>query len=232
MQREKIVSHLKPGAKLLVSKDMSPYLNSLPNEITEVIGEFNLDLPPSIDNNITRKNIGLAKAAYLELFKIAVKDFSFLKPIPGRMNTFIKENTKAIVDFAHTPDAIENICKQIISENIKKFIIVFGCGGDRDKTKRSLMGDMAYKYSDYVIVTNDNPRTEDPINIANEIVKNFTDKNKYEIILDRSFAIKKAFEMCDDGVILIAGKGHEEYIDINNEKKYYSDIEEVKKNIE
>lgn len=229
--KKKIVKYLKLNSKLLISSDMTKYLEDLPIDITKVISDFELELPSLIDNAITRKNLALVQAAYNELFEAEIKDFSYLKPIPGRFNTFISGSVKAIVDFAHTPDALENICKQIKSENVNKFVVVFGCGGDRDNRKRPLMGDIAYKFSDYVIVANDNPRTEVPINIAKDIIKNFTDDNKYEIILDRSLAIKKAFEICNDGVILIAGKGHEEYIDMNNEKKYYSDIEEVKKNI-
>jgi UDP-N-acetylmuramoyl-L-alanyl-D-glutamate--2,6-diaminopimelate ligase len=148
-----------------------------------------------------------------------------LIPPPGRFSLLTNKNEKVIVDYAHTPDALENICSAVRMEYKEYFlIIVFGCGGDRDPLKRSLMGKAAEIYSDLVIVTSDNPRLEDPNVIINEIIKGMN--KEYVIEADRKKAIKMA--MCHKSsrpkIVIIAGKGHEEYQDINGEKIAYSDF--------
>ena len=137
----------------------------------------------------------------------------------------INKSSRCIIDYAHTPDALENICSAVRMEYKEYFlIIVFGCGGDRDPLKRSLMGKAAEIYSDLVIVTSDNPRLEDPNVIINEIIKGMN--KEYVIEADRKKAIKMA--MCHKSsrpkIVIIAGKGHEEYQDINGEKIAYSDF--------
>ncbi|MDP4096939.1 UDP-N-acetylmuramoyl-L-alanyl-D-glutamate--2,6-diaminopimelate ligase [Paenibacillus sp. P96] len=121
-----------------------------------------------------------------------------------------------IVDYAHTPDGLENVLRTVKEFAAGRVICVFGCGGDRDKTKRPLMGKIAAKYSDRILVTSDNPRTEDPEQILRDIEKGLIEDavghEKYELITDRRAAIGKAIEMASpDDVVLIAGKGHETY---------------------
>ncbi|SET63856.1 UDP-N-acetylmuramoyl-L-alanyl-D-glutamate--2,6-diaminopimelate ligase [Paenibacillus sp. NFR01] len=121
-----------------------------------------------------------------------------------------------IVDYAHTPDGLENVLRAVTEFATGKVLTVFGCGGDRDRTKRPLMGKIAAKYSDSVIVTSDNPRTEDPLLILKDIeaglVEDGVDPARYEMIPDRRDAIRKAVEMASPAdVVLIAGKGHETY---------------------
>lgn len=121
-----------------------------------------------------------------------------------------------IVDYAHTPDGLDNVLRTVKEITQGRVITVFGCGGDRDRTKRPLMGKIAVELSDRVLVTSDNPRTEDPMKILKDIESGIlgagADESRYELIPDRREAIKKAIEMASPGdVVLIAGKGHETY---------------------
>ena len=133
-----------------------------------------------------------------------------------------------MIDYAHTPDAIESVARELKqSFPEKELIVLFGCGGDRDKSKRPLMAQAAEKYAKKVILTSDNPRFEDPQSIINDIKIGF-ESNIYEIIVDRKESILKALSMLNRNVLLIAGKGHEEYLDIKGIKEEYSDIVTVK----
>jgi UDP-N-acetylmuramoyl-L-alanyl-D-glutamate--2,6-diaminopimelate ligase len=138
----------------------------------------------------------------------------------------------AIVDYAHTPDALEK-CLQSIRHLLPptgagKVITVFGAGGDRDRTKRPLMGRIAAMLSDAVIVTSDNPRTEDPEAIIREIVEGIGDRSKLMTIVDRAEAIRTAVSNARPGdVVLVAGKGHEDYQVIGKEKIHFSDREVI-----
>lgn len=121
-----------------------------------------------------------------------------------------------IVDYAHTPDGLDNVLRSIKEFAQNKILTVFGCGGDRDKSKRPIMGKIAAKLSDIVIITSDNPRTEDPDRILKDIeaglLEDGVSEKRYQLIVDRRQAIKKAIEMASPGdVVLIAGKGHETY---------------------
>lgn len=139
-----------------------------------------------------------------------------LTAAPGRMQAISVEasaqDIQVIVDYAHTPDALENTLKAIHEHNTGHVWTVFGCGGDRDKTKRPLMGRIAEKLSDYVIVTNDNPRSEDPALIAADIVKGLQKPAGCLVIANREQAIDFAIQQAKpEDIILIAGKGHEDY---------------------
>ncbi|WP_322905742.1 UDP-N-acetylmuramoyl-L-alanyl-D-glutamate--2,6-diaminopimelate ligase [Paenibacillus campi] len=133
-----------------------------------------------------------------------------------------------IVDYAHTPDGLDNVLSTIKEFAQQRIITVFGCGGDRDRTKRPLMGKVAAKYSDYTLITSDNPRTEDPAFILTEIEAGLQEQQidtaRYELIVDRRLAIQKAVEMAQPGdVLLIAGKGHETYQIIGQETIDFDD---------
>jgi len=121
-----------------------------------------------------------------------------------------------VVDYAHTPDGLENILKTVRELAPGRVICVFGCGGDRDRTKRPKMGRIASELADFVLVTSDNPRSEDPLAIMRDIEAGIREaglpESRYAMIADRRAAIEKAVEMADAGdVVLIAGKGHETY---------------------
>ena len=162
-----------------------------------------------------------------------IKKIPLIHGAPGRFEPVkIDRDFTVIVDYAHTGDALENILKSINEFKTNKIITVFGCGGDRDKSKRPIMGAIAENLSDIVIVTSDNPRTEDPCEIIKDIVKGLTKEN-HIIEVHREKAIEKAIGLAEkNDIILIAGKGHENYQVIGREKIHFDDKEEVVKALE
>jgi len=149
-------------------------------------------------------------------------------PPKGRCETYKVGKGYAVVDYAHTPDAVEKVIMAYNELKKNRVITVIGCGGDRDPIKRPIMGNAATKLSDYVIFTNDNPRTEDPQKIMNDITKDNHSSN-YEIIYDRKDAIIKGIEMMDyNDILLVLGKGHEDYQIIGREKIHFDDAEIIK----
>lgn len=158
--------------------------------------------------------IGLLLALGFDINEI-FKAIAFITEIPGRMELVADANDKFIfIDYSHSPDSLEKALETLIALKRKNLWLVFGCGGDRDKDKRPQMGDIATKLADYVIVTDDNPRQEDPQQIRNEILSRA--KGAIEIG-DRQQAIKYALDNMKPGdTLLIAGKGHEKYQVIGN----------------
>ncbi len=161
-------------------------------------------------------------------------ELSRLDPVDGRFDIIQnrEQGVFAIIDYAHTPDALENVLNTVKNTKNKdsKLITVFGAGGNRDKTKRPEMGKIAGRLSDMVIVTSDNPRNEDPVEIIKDIVKGISIKDKEKVleIEDREQAIKTALMLAKTGdVVVIAGKGHETYQDIRGVKHHFSDKEIV-----
>ncbi len=155
-------------------------------------------------------------------------------PLPaGRLQTIRVGPYTAIVDYAHTPDALLNVLKSIRSIFKTRVITVFGCGGDRDKGKRKDMGRIAAEYSDMVIITSDNPRSEDPYHIIHQIEEGVREANrdglKYLLEMDRKRAIQKGIGLAKEGdVVLVAGKGHENYQIIGNKKLPFDDRKIIK----
>ena len=150
-------------------------------------------------------------------------------PPKGRCEQIRVGKGKAVVDYAHTPDAVEKIIDAFVGTVKGKVITLIGCGGDRDPKKRPLMGNIAATKSDYVVFTSDNPRTEDPQKIMDDILAG-VETNNYEVELDRRKAIVKALDMIkDDDIVLILGKGHEDYQILGREKTHFDDAEEVRK---
>jgi UDP-N-acetylmuramoyl-L-alanyl-D-glutamate--2,6-diaminopimelate ligase len=152
---------------------------------------------------------------------------------PGRMERvnqaeLLHLEPLVLVDYAHTPDALENVAATIkeLSDDTKPLTIIFGCGGDRDKVKRPEMAKIAEKYADNVIVTTDNPRSEDPESIISDISRGFYDQTKISAIASREEAIRKTItEAKTQSIILIAGKGHETYQEINGKRIHFDDRE-------
>lgn len=171
-----------------------------------------------------------ATAGYYGIEPNIIKDAIKNIDIPGRFNVYERNGKKVVIDYAHTPDGLKKVLIASLDLTVGNVITVFGCGGDRDTGKRSEMGMVASALSDYVIITNDNPRTENELSIARQIESGIMDMENYEIVLDREEAIKRAIAISSVGdVIVIAGKGAEEYMEINGEKKTFSDYEIVKK---
>lgn len=154
-----------------------------------------------------------------------------IKSPKGRCETYQVKNGYAVIDYAHTPDAVEKVINAYSELKKNKIITILGCGGNRDPLKRPIMGKIATDCSDYVIFTNDNPRNEKQECIMQDILKGVK-KDNYKIIYDRKKAIKYAIDiMQDKDILLILGKGHENYQIIGDEKLYIDDSEEVKKYI-
>ena len=154
-----------------------------------------------------------------------------LKAPKGRCETYKVKDGFAVVDYAHTPDAVLKVVTAYKELAKARIITVVGCGGDRDPMKRPIMGEIASEYSDYVIFTNDNPRTEDPDKIMKDILAGVK-KDNYEVCLDRREAIKKALDMIQkDDIVLLLGKGHENYQILGHEKVHLDDSEEILKYI-
>ncbi|WP_136668526.1 UDP-N-acetylmuramoyl-L-alanyl-D-glutamate--2,6-diaminopimelate ligase [Flavobacterium sp. H122] len=168
----------------------------------------------------------------------ALRLLSELESVSGRFQFIVsKEKITAIVDYAHTPDALENVLNTIndIRTKNEQLITIVGCGGDRDKTKRPIMAQIATEMSSKVILTSDNPRTEDPVVIIEEMEAGISAENfkKYTSILDRKQAIKMACQMAEKGdIILIAGKGHETYQEVNGVRHDFDDMKIVKEILE
>ncbi len=166
------------------------------------------------------------------------QDWRHLKPVDGRFECRVIGNRTLVIDFAHTPDALETILTAIRGAfPTAKVATLFGCGGDRDRSKRPLMGAAVARHSDRIIVTSDNPRTEDPERIIADILGGMPKEGR-EVAVERPAAVARLFDLLDGRpreepwVALIAGKGHERYIDRNGHKTYYSDQDEVQRNLE
>jgi UDP-N-acetylmuramoyl-L-alanyl-D-glutamate--2,6-diaminopimelate ligase len=157
-----------------------------------------------------------------------VKGVESLEGVPGRLERVKTEKEIPVfIDYAHTPDALKKVLEMLNSLKKGKLIVVFGCGGDRDKAKRPVMGNIASNYADYTIITSDNPRSEDPLKIIEDIKKGF-DGNSYRIVENRRDAISEGIRIQgSDDVLLIAGKGHEDYQIIGNTVLHFSDREVV-----
>ncbi|WP_368294018.1 UDP-N-acetylmuramoyl-L-alanyl-D-glutamate--2,6-diaminopimelate ligase [Dehalobacter sp. TBBPA1] len=162
--------------------------------------------------------------------EIVVQALHSIKGVPGRFESIRKgQPFLVIVDYAHTPDGLENVLRTAREITGGKLITVFGCGGDRDRKKRPLMGEAAGRFSDYIVVTSDNPRTEDPDEIIKDIIPGLKSAN-YKVIKDRRSAIDEACMAAGSGdTILIAGKGHEDYQILGTEKIHFDDREEADK---
>ena len=194
--------------------DLNYYGKSFPVRL-KLIGIFNIYNVLGV--------IGCLSTMGFEVNQI-INSLKKIKQVPGRTE-FIKKSKdlpSVMIDYAHTADALENILKSIKINSFKKIILVFGCGGDRDKGKRKEMAKIAEKYADHSLITSDNSRNENPKDIIEDISKHF-DQEPIKII-DRKEAICEAIKMADKGdLVVIAGKGHEEYQEIGNKKIYFSD---------
>jgi UDP-N-acetylmuramoyl-L-alanyl-D-glutamate--2,6-diaminopimelate ligase len=186
-----------------------------------------------------RRNYALAGALADRILGSGERqDWRHLRPVDGRFECRVIGNRTIVVDFAHTPDALAAILTSIRRAfPAARVATLFGCGGDRDRGKRPLMGAAAARHSDRVIVTSDNPRTEDPERIIADILQGMPREDR-EVVVERPNAVARLCDFLDARppdeawVALIAGKGHERYIDRDGHKTYYSDQDEVERNIQ
>ena len=163
----------------------------------------------------------------------AAKAVAKFGSVEGRMESYKVGGATAVVDYAHTPDALEKALSTLRPLTKGKLLVVFGCGGNRDKGKRPMMGEIAAKYADAVVLTSDNPRSEDPAEIIEEISRGIPPHKAITKIPDRAEAIRHAlFSLCDGDVVLVAGKGHEDYAECSDGRHHFSDREQIEKFIE
>jgi UDP-N-acetylmuramoyl-L-alanyl-D-glutamate--2,6-diaminopimelate ligase len=192
--------------------------------MSPLVGQFNLE------NLLAAVGAALHMGIALESIAAALPDFG---GVPGRMEQVRvapEQNISVIVDYAHTPDSLRSSLQAARPFVTGKLICVFGCGGDRDRTKRPQMGRIAYDLADTVVVTSDNPRTEDPEQILQDIVEGIpATLTPEEVVCDRAAAIEAAIAMAQPGdCILIAGKGHEDYQILGTEKIHFDDREQAR----
>ncbi|MFP4168903.1 MAG: UDP-N-acetylmuramoyl-L-alanyl-D-glutamate--2,6-diaminopimelate ligase [Desulfonatronovibrionaceae bacterium] len=180
-----------------------------------LVGEYNAS------NLLAAAGIGLKLG-------LAPEDFRALEKfpgIPGRLQKVPNDRGKNMfVDYAHTPDALENCCRALRGADFTALVVVFGCGGNRDRQKRPLMGGIACRYADTVVVTSDNPRDEDPEDIIQEILAGTGECTQVFVQPDRRQAIRLGLEKCPaGGALLVAGKGHETYQEVRGERREFDD---------
>lgn len=254
-EKLKIINYLVPDGKLLVNSDDEKgqsFIDKFGKGITlGANGDIKIldyDINPAktkikfsyeakeyeVTTNLTSKfNVYnyLTALGIVMLYGYSIEDIiehtSRIKPPRGRCETHEVNGGYAVIDYAHTPDAVEKMIEAYTELKKSRVITLVGCGGDRDPIKRPIMGKIATDLSDYCILTSDNPRTEDPQRIMDDILKGVS-KDNYEVELDRKKAIKKGIEMLEkEDILLILGKGHEDYQIIGHTKIHLDDAEEV-----
>lgn len=189
---------------------------------SQLIGMFN------VYNLLASAATAIASGVSLETVKQALEQ---TKGVSGRFEPVnVGQNYAVIVDYAHTPDSLENVLETVKGFAERNVYVVVGCGGDRDRTKRPLMAKAALKYADFAFFTSDNPRTEDPEAILDDMVHGLDEqKDRYTVIVDRKKAIEQAIQRAEEkDIVLIAGKGHETYQIIGKEKFDFDDREAAK----
>ena len=204
----------------------TPY--GVENFFSPLIGDFNLM------NTLQAVGILVQRGLPLNDLLEALKKFP---GVPGRMQLINMDGFKVedgyplvIVDYAHTPDGLQNALVASRTLTKKKLFCVFGCGGNRDKGKRSKMGNIASKFADYVVLTSDNPRQEDPDEIIKDIEEGITFDSEIAVEPNRSTAIKMAISKAkENDVVLIAGKGHEDYQILKDQTIYFDDRDQARK---
>jgi UDP-N-acetylmuramoyl-L-alanyl-D-glutamate--2,6-diaminopimelate ligase len=226
-----IFQKLKSEKKLFVPAEQKDLCLRLEKTSSQAFAapEIEEDLPLFFRTQFNKNNLEVAKAIIESIFTHVVKiNFNDLNPPDGRFYIQAYKTNYIVVDYAHTPDALENICKGIKKTFPGyKLKVLFGCGGDRDRSKRPLMANVVADWADEIYVTSDNPRSENSEQIISDILTGIKGK-KFQAITERPKAVKVAFsELKDKEVLLLAGKGHEDYILINGVKHPYSDIREV-----
>ena len=253
-----ILDHLKDNAVILVNKDdeKDKYFKKEGHKVLTFgykadyeILDYEIDpaetkLRFKYDNNEYNVTIPLTNMFniynYLTMLSIVnncgisiddiIKHTSELKAPKGRCEVYKVKDGYAVIDYAHTPDAEEKVIKAYNELKKNRVITLIGCGGNRDAKNRPIMGNIATTLSDYTIFTSDNPREEDPNEIINDILKGVKTKDNYEVVIDRKEAIKRALDIMEkDDILLLLGKGHENYQVIGREKIHLDDAEEVLK---
>ena len=226
----KVLTYSIKGAADFAATEIKPSLDGVSFKVNGKNAQINLLGAHNVYNALAAI---AAASTYGIALENSIKGIANLDGVVGRMQA-IKAGQPfyVFVDFAYTEEALLRAFDTVKPYKKGKIITVFGCGGERDTTKRPLMGACTVKNSDYVIITNDNPRREDPQNILKDILKGVSENKNYEVELDRRTAINKAIKTAKPGdIVLIAGKGHEDYQILSTGKIHFSDKEEALKAI-
>jgi UDP-N-acetylmuramoyl-L-alanyl-D-glutamate--2,6-diaminopimelate ligase len=202
------------GAQLLIQEDSERYEVQVP-----LPGDFQVE--NALAALATARVLGVSRAS-------VVRGLEACPPVPGRLERVGLERPLVLVDYAHTPDALDRVLSRLRPTVSGRLITVFGCGGDRDRAKRAPMARAACCHSDYVVATSDNPRTEDPNAILREMAEGLS--GDHEVIVDRREAIQRAVRMArSEDVVVIAGKGHETYQIVGERTLPFDDREEARR---
>ncbi|MDT8427713.1 MAG: UDP-N-acetylmuramoyl-L-alanyl-D-glutamate--2,6-diaminopimelate ligase [Pseudomonadales bacterium] len=191
-----------------------------------LLGEFNISNVLAVLTVLMSLETGSRKWTLAEVLAV----LPALKPVSGRMEIINDgEDIAAVVDYAHTPDALASALRAIRQHYEGNIWCVFGCGGNRDQGKRPLMAEVAGQYADHIVVTDDNPRTECADDIVRQIMLGAENSSRFRVIRDRSKAIATVIRQANPGdVVLIAGKGHENYQDVGGKRTIFSDVNQVR----
>jgi UDP-N-acetylmuramoyl-L-alanyl-D-glutamate--2,6-diaminopimelate ligase len=226
-----LLKQMKPHAKIYVPAEQLELFSKISQVSTAVAMTTPIKgkLPLFFQTQFNRNNLEVALSIIQDVYK---EDHTFnldaLIPPDGRFYIRPYGSSYIVVDFAHTPDALENICKGLKETFPQhRLKVLFGCGGDRDRSKRPKMAAVVDHWADEIYVTSDNPRSEDPAQIIDDILKGIK-STTFKKIIERPTAVQTAFkELKDNEILLLAGKGHEDYILIHGVKHPYSDIKQV-----
>ena len=221
--------------KLCISSRLSACGGSLEQYSSSEVEKNIIDIKSNLIGRHNIYNILAASAAAI-VSRMDLKDIKngieALKGLPGRLEAIgCGQNFSVYVDYAHTEDGLENALKSLRELKPARIISIFGCGGDRDRSKRPAMGKISTELSDIVFITSDNPRSEEPIGIINEIIKGISpEKDNYVVEPDRFNAIRRALTEAGEGdIVLVAGKGHETYQVLKDTTVPFDDREVVKR---
>ncbi len=243
--KARILDLIQDGGRLYctsreVARRLAAHEQRVPIELLEApsLGPEAITAKPFLALEHNRRNYALATTLADGVLGPAPReDWRHLNPVNGRFECRTSGSRTIVIDFAHTPDALATIlCAIRAGFPTHRVLTLFGCGGDRDRGKRPLMGAAVARHSDYAIVTSDNPRHEDPERIIKDILDGMPHQGR-EAVVDRPAAVARLFDLLaerpadEPWVALIAGKGHERYIDRNDRKVYYSDQDEVEFNL-
>ena len=236
MEREYMVENNKEDLGLLKAENIKMHSTGVEFSINYEgkEAEINMHIPGryNIQNALGSALACLNEGISLEVVK---RGFENMSGVPGRCEIVTKKYNlgyEIIVDYAHTPDGLENILKTAREFTKGRLISVFGCGGDRDRTKRPIMGKIGTELSDIAVITSDNPRSEEPLAIIEDI-KSGIKNNNYIVVENRREAIKKAMEIARQyDVIVVAGKGHEDYQILKDKTIHFDEREIIKELIE
>ncbi len=230
LAKMQVFNLLQEGSVVCLPKGQSELIKKLKTQSIKALDPIAPVNNPFLKMNYNRENLAIAIDLLnsVGLTNFTEEEIENLAAPPGRFNILEFKDKKIVIDYAHTPDSLSSIGREIkVSFPNLSLVTVFGCGGDRDRSKRALMASAAEENSDFVILTSDNPRFEDPMQIAKDAEAGFT-STSYRICLEREEAISSAIKS-EYNIVLIAGKGHEDYIDQNGVKRPYSDLKTVLK---